>query len=102
MYHTLSHSLLSFNTTRRHPKALRPPLCRKNRLAGARRSDLAQVGRKGSPERRFRRRSADRFPHPDHGRLACRQLVRGESTAPAVAARLALQSRLRDRWYALG
>jgi len=91
-----------FNTTHRYPKALRPPLGRKNRLAGARCSDLAQAGRKGSPKRGFRRRGADRLPHPDHGRLACRQLVCGESTAPAVAVRLEVPSRIRDHWYVTG
>ena len=98
-----SHSLLPFIIPpRRYPKVLRPPLCRKNRLAGARRGDVAQAGRKGSPERRFRRRGADRLPHPDRGGLACRPLVRGGSTPPAVVVRLALPSRIRDRRYVLG
>lgn len=98
----LFSSVFFFHTTRRYPKALRPPLGSKNRLAGARCSNLAQAGRKGSPKRRFRRRGADRLPHPDHGRLACRPLVYGGSTAPAVVIRLEVQSRIRDRWYVLG
>lgn len=89
-----SHSRPTPNTTRRYPKALRAPLRREDRLAGARCRVVAQAGREGPPKGRLRCGGAHRLPHPNHSWLARRALVRGGQTAPAVDVRLVGQSRV--------